>query len=151
MKLGAFDYLRKPLSSPNELRLLAERALERRKLRTAAELERRRQPGELPLTYGAPAMQPVVKAIEKVAPTNATVLLSGESGTGKEVVARALHRLSKRSQRAVCGHQLCGPQRELAGERAVRPRKGCIHRRHQHAARPHRTRQRRHLLLGRDR
>jgi two-component system response regulator FlrC len=96
MKLGAFDYLQKPIGSPEELSLLVSRAIERRRLldleaRTerAAELEPR-------LSYGDPAMEPVVEAVEKVARTSATVLLLGESGTGKEVAARVVHRLSSR-------------------------------------------------------
>ena len=95
MKLGAFDYLQKPISSPAELRLIAERALERRRLRSEREIARRGD--EPPLTYGAPSMEPVVRALEKVAPTEATVLLLGESGTGKELAARAIHRGSARA------------------------------------------------------
>ena len=98
MKLGAFDYLQKPIGGPDELRLLAERALERRRLldaRSAAE-----PAGDLPpLTYGDPAMQPVVSAIEKVARTSSSVLLLGETGTGKEVAARAIHARSERRAR----------------------------------------------------
>jgi two-component system response regulator AtoC len=96
MKLGAFDYLEKPVESPGELRLLVSRALERRKLVAKDEVQRaiRRIP---PLTYGDPAMQPVAKALEKVAPTNSTVLLLGESGTGKELVAEAIHQRSPRA------------------------------------------------------
>jgi two-component system response regulator FlrC len=94
MKLGVFDYLQKPLSGPAELRLLAERAIERHRLRAAAEMSRA---GEVPaLGFGAPAMKPVVDALRKVAPTRATVLLLGESGTGKEVAARAIHAMSDR-------------------------------------------------------
>ncbi|HSL83640.1 MAG TPA: sigma-54 dependent transcriptional regulator [Thermoanaerobaculia bacterium] len=96
MKLGALDYLQKPLSGPDEIRLLAERAAERfdlRALRDRAVDEAAEGP---PLTYGAPAMAPVVAALRKVAPTQATVLLLGESGTGKEVAARAVHRWSPR-------------------------------------------------------
>jgi two-component system response regulator FlrC len=95
MKLGAFDYLQKPVSSPAELRLLVGRALEHRRLlsQVAASRETESLP---PLSYGDPAMTPVVRAVEKVAPTNATVLLLGESGTGKEVVARTIHRRSQR-------------------------------------------------------
>lgn len=96
MKLGAFDYVQKPVSSPAELRLMAERALERRALRD--DKERAGAPGEGPaLSHGDPAMEPVVHALRKVAPTNATVLLLGESGTGKEVAARAIHRMSERA------------------------------------------------------
>ena len=82
MKRGAFDFLSKPLSGPAELRLLAERALERRQLRNQVACAAREQPEEQPLSYGAPAMVPVVRALKKVAPTDATVLLSGESGAG---------------------------------------------------------------------
>jgi len=95
MKLGAFDYLEKPLSSPAELRLLVERALERHGLRARKEASLARD--EPPLSFGAPAMKPVLHALEKVAPTDATVLLLGESGTGKEVAARTLHRWSARA------------------------------------------------------
>jgi len=97
MKRGAFDYLQKPLGSPAELRLLVQRALERRGLRDLAE---QAQESEEPrLTWGDPAMSPVVQALTKVARTDATVLLTGESGTGKEVAARAVHRMSKRAAR----------------------------------------------------
>jgi two-component system response regulator FlrC len=96
MKLGAFDYLQKPLSSPAELRLLVARALERRAL--VAKDEVQRQIRRIPeLTYGDPVMQPVVKAIERVAPTSSTVLLLGETGTGKELVAQAIHEQSPRA------------------------------------------------------
>jgi two-component system response regulator FlrC len=96
MKLGAFDYLRKPIASPGELRLLASRALERRSLLALQDRSTRETP-ELPrLSYGDPAMRPVVEAVEKVARTNATVLLLGESGTGKEVAARTIHARSTR-------------------------------------------------------
>jgi len=95
MKLGAFDYLQKPLSSPAELRLLVARAAERYRLRGLAEAARR--DGTPRLSYGAPAMAGVESALHKVAPTEATVLLLGESGTGKEVAARAVHAWSRRA------------------------------------------------------
>jgi two-component system response regulator AtoC len=95
MKLGAFDYLQKPLSSPAELRLLVARAAERYRLRGLAEATRRE--GNPRLSYGAPAMAGVESALRKVAPTEATVLLLGESGTGKEVAARAVHAWSRRA------------------------------------------------------
>src|SRR5690606_35053280 len=96
MKKGAFDFLQKPISSPAELRLLAHRALERRALLAEKE-SRRREPDAPPLTYGDPTMAQVVKALQKVARTDATVLLFGESGTGKEVAARSLHSWSARA------------------------------------------------------
>ena len=99
MKLGAFEYLQKPISGPDELRLLVARAVERRGLKDRTEGTERHieAGGGPPLTYGDPAMDPVVEAIEKVARTAATVLLLGESGTGKEVAARAIHMKSPRA------------------------------------------------------
>ena len=96
MKLGAFDYLEKPMGSPGELRMLVARALERRALLTARDRASRDAPVLPPLGYGDPAMAPVVEALRKVAITNATVLLTGESGVGKEVAARTLHAWSGR-------------------------------------------------------
>jgi two-component system response regulator FlrC len=97
MKLGAFDYLQKPISSPAELRMVVARALERRRLLALEDRSRRDEAALPPLTYGDPVMAPVVRAIEKVAPTNATVLLLGESGTGKELAARTIHLKSPRA------------------------------------------------------
>ena len=98
MKLGAFDYLQKPLGGPDELRLVVERALERRRL-LDAKAGASADDNLPPLTYGDPAMAPVVSAIEKVARTSASVLLLGETGTGKEVAARAIHARSDRRAR----------------------------------------------------
>lgn len=97
MRLGAFDYLEKPVSSPSELRLIVSRALEHRRLVSLKDATVRATEALPPLTYGDPAMAAVVRAVEKVAPTNATVLLLGESGTGKEVAARTIHRSSRRA------------------------------------------------------
>ena len=95
IKLGAFDYLEKPLESPAALRRIVDRAIERRGLRDHA--ERSRDEPAQRLSWGAPAMVAVETALRKVAATSATVLLLGESGTGKEVAAREIHRLSARS------------------------------------------------------
>jgi len=97
MKLGAYDYLQKPIGGPGELRLIVARALERRRLRAKDEVQRQSY-AIPPLSYGDPVMQPVITALEKVARTNSTVLLLGESGTGKEVAARTIHERSARSE-----------------------------------------------------
>lgn len=104
MKVGAFDYVLKPFNLQTMLPILA-RAMEVRQLRT--ENVRLRSYVER-LTYesaryqmigSGSAMQQVVQMIEKVAPTDATVLIRGRSGTGKELVARALHFNSERRDR----------------------------------------------------
>ena len=96
MKLGAVDFLQKPLSGPAELRELVRRASERRQLRDRVEVS---EVGEVPpLSFGAPAMKPVVDALGRVAATEATVLLLGESGVGKEVAARAIHAMLPRAK-----------------------------------------------------
>ncbi len=96
MKLGAFDYLDKPIGSPDELRLLAGRAVERRRLLDARARAETGAPTLPPLTYGDAAMTAVVSAMEKVARTTASVLLLGETGSGKEVAARTIHAMSER-------------------------------------------------------
>jgi len=96
MRLGAFDYLQKPLSGPDELRLLVGRAIERRHLRDLRVRVERDAEEPLALAYEDPAMAPVLEAIDKVARTPATVLLLGESGTGKELAARAIHARGER-------------------------------------------------------
>ena len=95
MKLGACDFLEKPLRGPEEIRLVVRRAEERYRMQAAREAHGRQ---DVPaLSYGAPTMAPVDKALERVARTDATVLLLGESGTGKEVAARAIHMRSTRA------------------------------------------------------
>jgi two-component system response regulator FlrC len=94
MKAGAVDFLTKPVKQPAEIRKVIRMAARHRAMHTRVQAL---APPEGPvLTYGAPAMEPVLHDLEKVAPTRATVLLTGESGTGKEVVAREIHRLSAR-------------------------------------------------------
>ncbi len=96
MKLGAYDYLQKPVSSPVAIRDLVAGALERR-AKLAATL-RAELSTSVSLTFGAPAMAPVVDALTRVAKSAATVLLQGESGTGKEIAARLLHETSPRAK-----------------------------------------------------
>jgi two-component system, NtrC family, response regulator AtoC len=96
MKLGAFDYLQKPVSAPAAIRELVEGALERRARLAAPPATE--LPTQAKLTFGAQAMRPVVDALTRVARTGATVLLQGESGTGKEVAARLIHELSPRAK-----------------------------------------------------
>ncbi len=87
MRLGAFDYLSKPLPNPQALRDVLRRAL-----------DAPAGGGSVELVARDPAMERVVEQVHKVAPRETTVLLLGESGTGKEVLARLLHEQSPRSQ-----------------------------------------------------
>ncbi|MFO7891843.1 MAG: sigma-54 dependent transcriptional regulator [bacterium] len=100
MKNGAYDFLPKPFT-PEELRLIIKRALEKRKLvldnlHLRQELET--SLGSENLIGDSKAMKRVKKLIQKVGPTGSTVLITGESGTGKELVARAIHKNSQRNQ-----------------------------------------------------
>jgi len=97
MKLGACDYLTKPLSGPDELRVVAARALERRELKDTGQRLKVDHEERIGMIAEDPATLEVVSQIGKVARTDATVLLLGESGTGKEVAARAIHARSPRT------------------------------------------------------
>jgi len=97
-KLGAFEYVLKPPEIPDILALISQALEAGRFMRSRVELD------VAPDTTAADAiigkskpMQEVYKAIGRVAPTDATVLIRGESGTGKELVARAIYQHSLRS------------------------------------------------------
>jgi DNA-binding NtrC family response regulator len=101
MKLGAFDFIQKPVDV-DHLLLLLRRCREYRELRyenllLKDEFQRRYR---LPAIIGESAnIVEVSSAIQRVAPTDSSVLLQGESGTGKELFARAIHQLSPRRDR----------------------------------------------------
>jgi DNA-binding NtrC family response regulator len=101
MKLGAYDFLPKPVDA-TRLKVILANATRQRE--TAIELEvarrRLRETGVLGSLVGSsPQMQEIFRLIEQVAPSNVPVLITGESGTGKELVARTLHDLSPRKAR----------------------------------------------------
>lgn len=101
MKLGAADYIGKPLSSPDELRLLVRRTLDQRRLEQEVEVLREQQQDRFScqsLIAEDPAMVRVLEMVRRVAPTSATVLLIGESGVGKELIARCIHDNSPRAR-----------------------------------------------------
>ncbi len=101
IRLGALDYFEKG-QDPEELyhridKALAARALRRENANLKAQLrERYGVPGLIARSH---AMQAVLDLVERVAPTDATVLIQGESGTGKEVIAKAVHHASARATR----------------------------------------------------
>jgi DNA-binding NtrC family response regulator len=99
MKAGASDYVLKPFSL-DEMRMVVHKELDVRRLRA----ENRSLREALQQRYQHPnvvahssRMQEVLATVERVAPTNSTVLLGGESGVGKDLVARAIHEKSRRA------------------------------------------------------
>ena len=101
IKEGAYDFIEKPLEIPR-LRIVLERALEKKETMREVQLLRRRIAALAPGTDmigSGPSMQRVFELVNKVAPSNASVVIAGQSGTGKEVVARAIHNLSPRKDK----------------------------------------------------
>ncbi|MBI5439953.1 MAG: sigma-54-dependent Fis family transcriptional regulator [Deltaproteobacteria bacterium] len=99
MKLGAFDYLQKPLL-PEEILHTVRRALELRGLREEVKslrLEKERHGFQEKILGRSPAVRRLFELVRRAARTDATVLLEGESGTGKELFARAIHSESPRA------------------------------------------------------
>ncbi|CAG0968246.1 partial Regulatory protein AtoC, partial [Anaerolineae bacterium] len=93
LRLGVFDFLTKPLDR-DHLIMVARNAVEVKRLREQVE-------GKYRIIGETQVMKDMLALIERVAPTEARVFIAGENGSGKELVARALHRLSKRSGQAL--------------------------------------------------
>jgi DNA-binding NtrC family response regulator len=101
MKLGAYDYLTKP-TKIEELDVLVRKAAEKGQLLRDNVALRAHAPGAGPfdgIVTRSTKMQEVLRIVDRVAPTESSVLLLGESGTGKELVARAIHERSPRAER----------------------------------------------------
>jgi DNA-binding NtrC family response regulator len=101
MRQGAYDYLQKPFPLKS-LEEVAHKAVERRRLRKEntqlkAILDRTQPANEM--IGRSPAMQELLRLIQRAGPSDKAILIQGESGTGKELVARSLHRHSRRANR----------------------------------------------------
>ena len=100
MRLGAYDYITKPVKM-RELRVLVRRAIDQGRLVKTSFSQRKEQDPNLfaNLIGNSEPMQFVYNVMDKVARTDSTVLVYGESGTGKELVARAIHYHSPRKEK----------------------------------------------------
>jgi DNA-binding NtrC family response regulator len=105
MKLGAYDFLQKPVDA-TRLRTILGNATRQRETEIELEVARRRlrESGVLGSLVGnSKCMREIFGLIEQIAPSNVHVLITGESGTGKELVARTLHELSPRKTKPFVG------------------------------------------------
>ena len=101
MKVGAYDFIPKPFT-PESLRMIVDRALEKRKLSLENILLRAELKEKISedMIIGQNAkMREVEQLVRKAAPTDSTVMITGETGTGKELIARAIHRQSNRKDK----------------------------------------------------
>lgn len=103
MQEGAFNFLEKPIT-PGRLRAVTAKAIEAVQLRqTNTELRQRLDEkfGFEGIVFASPKMLDVIERIKRIAPTDATVLITGESGTGKEMIAQAIHQNSPRKNKRI--------------------------------------------------
>jgi DNA-binding NtrC family response regulator len=98
MKLGAFDYISKPLDL-DHLRTVARNAVEKQELIRENLLLKKRLAREQKIIAGSPLMKKVMEMVGQVAASDVTVFITGESGTGKEMIARAIHNNSFRQDK----------------------------------------------------
>lgn len=101
IKLGAYDYLKKPFDT-EELLITIEKALEKRKLTQEVKTLRKRlnlQDKKEMIMGNSPVISNILQQVELIAPTNMSVIIQGESGTGKEVIARRIYKKSLRKNK----------------------------------------------------
>ena len=124
-RLGAYDFLEKPLSLERVL-LTVNHALADRKLREQVRDLRQRFSLDELLVGESEAMKKLEQQIRSAAPSNSRVLITGENGSGKEIVARTLHRLSQRADAAFIDVNCAAISRELIESELFGHRKGAF-------------------------
>ncbi len=140
MKLGAYDYVTKPLF-PDEIILTIRKALDKSETKQTADTsttinggeKKEKKNNESGITpsgkyiFGeSPAFKQIIKQIELVGPTNYSVIIYGESGSGKEAIAQEIHKRSKRSHKPFIAIDCGALSKELAGSELFGHEKGAF-------------------------
>ena len=142
MKLGAYDYVTKPLF-PDEIILTIRKALESKESRSAVHMDSTDTQGAQPreerkdktpvytmsgqYIFGdSPAFKQILQQIQLVGPTNYSVIIYGESGSGKEAIAQEIHKRSKRSNKPFIAIDCGALSKELAGSELFGHEKGAF-------------------------
>ncbi len=145
LKLGAFDFISKPLDVAALRKLIAAT------LKLGESSESTLQLPQVKLLGRSRAMEQLREMIERVARSQAPVHIYGESGTGKELVAHLIHDAGARRDGPFVPGELRRDPDRADGKRAVRPQEGQLHRRDRRQAGPDPVRRGRHAVPGRDR
>ncbi|HEX3856946.1 MAG TPA: sigma-54 dependent transcriptional regulator [Verrucomicrobiae bacterium] len=124
-KRGAFHFLSKPFEFAN-LQVTVERALEHKSLREEASALREAltSGGGISPIFHSPSMRTVLRTVERIAPSDVTLLITGESGTGKEVIADLIHALSPRAKNKIIKINCAALPRELIESELFGSKKG---------------------------
>ena len=134
MKLGAYDYITKPFSPLEELRLFLRRMAEKIRLVEENEFLRQRTDSETAvhgIIGSSTRIQEVLRMVARLKDTRTPVLIYGESGTGKELVARAMHFRGAFARPSICCRRLRVSGSDSHRKRIVRLRERSLYRRPQ--------------------